>query len=332
MHSVLSCLVTDVIGPAAIADDLVAAIAGELGHEGGGAFREYVRAIDLVIQAMGLLPGDQVVVSPLAPSVYRHAFVYRGLIPLFADVREENACMDPVSVERLLKDGKLNGVKAMFVHASMGRVPDMNALEAFGIPIVTDIGEALGTTDGNGAIGSRGRYVLLPMETDGIATCGGGTLVFAKDRSALTALDAAAGTLNPDAFLPDLNASLGLVQWKDYPHALEARDIIAEAYRQALMKGRHRTLAEGGDDERAVAFSFPVVLSSSMNEVIRYARKKGLETLPAFFGRMMEGFPDAEAFCPNARSLTMSTLLFPLYPTLGKQNVQLIVKVLSTLP
>lgn len=332
MHSVLSCLVTDVIGPAAIADDLVAAIAGELGHEGGCALREYVRAIDLVIQALGLRPSDRVVISPLAPAAYRHAFVSRGLIPVFADVREEDACIDPSSVQRILDEGQEIVVRALFVHAPLGRIPDMDALEAFGIPLVVDIGEALGATDGKASIGIRGQYVLLPMETDGIATSGGGTLVFAKEKSALTALDAAAGLLTPDAFLPDLNASLGLVQWREYPHALEARDSIAEAYRQALMKGRHRTFPDGGDDARSVAFSFPVVLSSSMNEVIKYARKKGIETLPAFFGRMMEGYPDVEVDCPKARLLSLCTLLFPLYPTLGKQNVQLIAKVLSTLP
>ncbi len=79
MHSVLSCLVTDVIGPAVIADDLVATVAGELGHEGGGALREYVRAIELTIQALGLEPGDKALISPLAPGAYRRAFQERGI-------------------------------------------------------------------------------------------------------------------------------------------------------------------------------------------------------------------------------------------------------------
>ena len=328
MHSVLSCLVTDVIGPAVIADDLVATVAGELGHEGGGALREYVRAIDLTIQALGLEEGDRAVLSPLAPRAYWRAFENRGIVPVFADVKEEDACLDPSSVaERVNED-----VKVIFVHAPLGRVPDMTALADFGIPVVGDIGEALGATDGNAELGSAGRYVLLPMEPNGIATSGGGTLVLAKDKPALTALNSAAEPLTSDAFLPDLNASLGLVQWREYPHALEARDIIAEAYRQALMKGRHRTLAEPEGEARAVPYSFPVVLSSGMNEVRKYARKKGIETLPAFLGGIMEGYPEAEEHCPRARVLMMSTLLFPLYPTLGKKNVQLTAKVLSTLP
>lgn len=328
MHSVLSCLVTDVIGPAVIADDLVATVAGELDHEGGGALREYVRAIELIIQALGLETGDKAILSPLAPGQYRRAFQECGIVPVFADVKEEDACLDPESVnERLTED-----VKAIFVHAPLGRVPDMAALAEFGIPLIGDIGEALGATDGTSELGSQGQYVLLPMEPNGIATVGGGTLILAKDKAALSALNTAAEPLTPDAFLPDLNASLGLVQWREYPHALESRDIIAEVYRQSLMKGRHRSLSEPKDEGRAVPFSYPVVLSSGMNDVRKYARKKGVETQAAFLGCTMEGYPEAEELCPKARSLMMSTLLFPLYPTLGNKNVQLTAKVLSTLP
>ncbi|MCK5735428.1 MAG: DegT/DnrJ/EryC1/StrS aminotransferase family protein, partial [Spirochaetaceae bacterium] len=271
---------------------------------------------------------DQVIISPLAPSAYRRAFQERGILPVFADVREMDACLDPSQVEK-----KITGdIKAVFVHAPLGRVPDMKALADFGVPLVGDIGEALGARDSDGELGSSGEYVLLPMEPNGIATAGGGTLVLARDKQTLSVLTAAAEPLTPDAFLPDLNASLGLVQWREYPHALEARDIIAEAYRQALLQGRHRTLSELEGEGRSVPFSFPVVLSSGMNEVRKYARKKGVETLPAFFTGIMEGYPEAGDQCPAAKKLMMSTLLFPLYPTLGKKNVQLIAKVLSTLP
>jgi len=330
MHSVLSCLVSDVIGPALIANDLVAAVAGELNHEGGVALREYVRGISLVVEALELQPGDRVLISPLAPSAYRHVFRSKRLVPVFADVSLEDACLNPMSVEKTISNNA--ALKALFVHAPLGRIPDMNSLESFGLPLVSDIGEALGATDGKCYIGSRGRYVILPMESHGIATAGGGTLVLASNKTALTALDTAARHLSADAFLPDLNASLGLVQWREYPHGLERRDIIAETYRRALMKGNHRTLTEGIGEARSVAFSFPVILSGSMNETIKYARNKGIETLPAFLGRMMDAYPEAEASCPKAKELTMSTVLFPLYPTLSKQSIQLVYKVLSTLP
>jgi len=329
MHSVLSCLVTDVIGPASIAEDLVATVAAEFDLEGGIALREYIRSVEIVGRALGLEPGDRVILSPLAPGIYRRALEGLGVEIVVADVREEDACLDPRAVSECLDDS----VKAIFVHAPYGRVPDLGALEDLGVPVVNDIGEALGARDAKGELGARGRYVLLPMEANGIATAGGGTLVLAADKAALSTLNAAAGNLSADAFLPDLNASLGLVQWREYPQFLESRDLIADAYRRALMKGRHRTLADPRDeDARAIPYSFPVVLESGLKEVRSYARKKGIETEAAFSGRVMDGAAGSEETCPTARTLMMGTVLFPLYPALGKKNVQLIVKVLSTLP
>lgn len=332
MHSVLSCLITDVIGPAVIAEDLAASVSGEYGFEGGIALREYVRAVGMTFEALALGEGDAVILSPLSPAVYSKAIRARNLVPVFADVNSRDACIDPESAAAAASSSR-GRIRAVIVHAPLGRVPDMDSLAQIGLPLITDIGEALGARENRGCLGSGSRCLLVPMEPDGIATAGGGTLVLAGEKADLQALRRAAETLTPDAFLPDLNASLGLVQWREYPEALEARDIIHEVYHKALMNGRHRTFGSPESEEsRAVPYSFPVVLASGMGEVRRYARKKGVETLPAFADRILDDYPEAAEHCPNAKSLMMSTLLFPLYPTLGKKNVQLVAKVLSTLP
>ena len=330
MHSVLSCLITDVIGPAVIAEDLAASVSGEYGFEGGIALREYVRAVGMTFEALALIEGDAVILSPLSPAVYSKAIRARNLVPIFADVNSRDACIDPESAAAAAADQR---ARALIVHAPLGRVPNMNSLAQIGLPLITDIGEALGARENQGCLGSGSRCLLVPMEPDGVATAGGGTLALAREKADLQALRRAADTLTTDAFLPDMNASLGLVQWREYPEALEARDIIHEVYHKALMSGRHRTLGSPESEEsRAVAYSFPVVLASGMSEVRRYARKKGVETLPAFADRILDDYPEAAEHCPNAKSLMMSTILFPLYPTLGKKNVQLVAKVLSTLP
>ena len=330
MHSVLSCLVTDEIGPASLSEDLVAVACAEYNQEGGRALREYVRAVELTISALGLTDGDAAILSPLAPAAYVRAFQRFGIRPVFADVREEDACPDIEALTAALSEPD---VKALFIHAPLGRVPDLRVLDDCALPLVVDVGEALGARSAEGPLGAGADYLLLPMESEAIATSGGGTLILAGDKAALKALNAAAEQLSADAFLPDLNASLGIVQWREYPQFLENRDMLFELYNQALMKGRHRTLAPPLSEEaRAVPFSFPVVLSSPMNEVRRYARKKGIDVQPAFTGRAMEAVPGTEDSCPVAKSLMMSVLLFPLYPALGKKNVQHIVKVLSTLP
>lgn len=329
MHSVLSCLVTDVIGPAAIAGQLVDAVAGLMDCAGGFALREHIRAIELVLSALDLKTGDKVLISALAPSAYLRAMTSFGVIPVFVDVKEEDACIDPHSAADLLD----SDIKAIFVDAPLGRIPDMHVLSEYGLPVIVDLGEALGAIDHEEPLGRNAHFIILPMEADAIATCGGGTVVLAKSRKDYGGLGTASQSTGINSFMPDLNASLGLVQWREYPQALETRYMIEEIYQQSLLKSRHRTLAGPKDEtSRAVPYSFPVVISGNIGEVQRYARKKGVETLMAFSGRFLDESIRSIETCPKAKSLSLGTLLFPLYPTLGKKDVQLIVKILSTMP
>lgn len=329
MHSVLSCLVTDIIGPADVSESLVKTITEDLGFQSGLALREYGRAIELVFNALNIKAGDKVLISPLNPGVYGRALRVFGVEPVFIDVREADGCIDAVG--NLDKDNV--NVKAVFVHAPLGRIPPMEQLYSLGVPVVVDLGEAIGARESEGLLGHQAHYLILPMEPEAIATTGGGTVLLARSKKEFNTLELAFQTLGTDSALPDLNASLGLVQWRDYPKALESRDALHGIYMQALSKGRHRTLSEPDDEQsRAVPYSFPVVISGNIGEVRRYARKKGVETRMAFNERLLDEYADQGDRYPKAKKLMMSTLLFPLYPSLSKKDAQLIVKVLSTLP
>jgi len=326
MHSVLSCLVTDEIGPSALADKLTEVVSNYFNLPGGLALREYSRAVWLSMNALKLKEGDEAIISPLAPLTYLEAIVSQGIRPIFVDVNENDACLNPFLVAE-----KMNpAVKVIFVHAPLGRVPP--DLSQFGIPIVLDLSEALGIADSRGIPIAGGTYIILSMEPRAIATCGGGALILAHDETSLTQLKVAARSLGEDSLLPDLNASLGLVQWEELPLALESRDEIYRIFSKSLDKGRHGVLSVADENSRAVAFSFPVTLSTAVREVNSYARKMGVETRGAFLDAIIEAYPEVQKHCPKAKKLAMSTILFPLYPTLGKKNVQLISRLLSTLP
>ena len=84
-----------------------------------------------------------------------------------------------------------------------------------------------------------------------------------------------------------------------------------------------------------VNFSFPILVKQGRAEVRRYAEKRGIETVPAFGESVLtvEGAPwSSPGAHPNAEQLLRRTLLFPLYPSLPRKDIQLLSKVLSTLP
>ena len=279
----------------------------------------------MALAATGIEEGNLIALSPLGPVAHSIGMQTLRLKPVFVDVTPNDACMDA----ELLSVRTSSGVKAIIVHAPVGMVPDMETIYNTGLPVIVDVGETLGAREENGVLGSRADYLILPMEANAIATAGGGTLVLSRTKSLLNALNVHAQKLAPDAFMSDINASLGLVQWLEHVKALNVRRAVFQIYSDAIRRGRHGILS---NERPSIPWSFPVTLTSGVKEVSRYALKHGVETALAFSGRILELFPNASETCPNAGLLSIKTVLFPLYPNLSKKNVQLVAKVLSTLP
>jgi dTDP-4-amino-4,6-dideoxygalactose transaminase len=86
------------------------------------------------------------------------------------------------------------------------------------------------------------------------------------------------------------------------------------------------------------------LVRDGVKQVRQYALRRNIETQPAFSDTFLafqespenpdqheSAGQDSRGF-PNARALLLRCLKFPLYPSLAQREVQLISKVLSTLP
>ncbi|MDC7220856.1 MAG: DegT/DnrJ/EryC1/StrS family aminotransferase [Spirochaetales bacterium] len=326
MDSVLTCLVSDQIGPSALADDLIATISSELGTHGGCALREFPRALSLLLDTLELQRGDKVILSPLAPQAYSRVFAEKGIVPLYADVTEEKGAMDPEKIVPLMEEEP----KAIFAVHTMGFIQPMEELGRFGLPLIEDISQSLGAQLKEEEAGSWGQYVLLGMESHHIITSGGGALLLGRSEEETGLLDEKCSELCVESFLPDMNGSLGLVQWSQLEGFLEKRRQLAELFNRSSSRGRHSSFRPEEGEEPSW-YAYPLYLKDSMKEIRQYARKKGVETAMAFGGTCID-FMEDRSLCPVASRLAMGTLLFPLYPMMGQKNGELISRVLTTLP
>ncbi len=90
-------------------------------------------------------------------------------------------------------------------------------------------------------------------------------------------------------------------------------------------------LTQGGEGEPGY-WAFPVSIASSVKDVRAYAKKKDLETELAFEGSLLARGLVPQDSCPNARSMSMRCLLFPLHQKIGAAAADKIAKILATLP
>ena len=353
MGSVLSCIVSDRLGPGEISRDLASRLCHLLGHAGGVTLASSYLAVSAALEALGLAAPDGVILPALAPAAWLRVLRDRGLVPLVADVDPESGSLDPARVSELVS----RGAKAIMVPHTAGIIVDVEALRVHGLPIVEDASAALGGKNGETPCGSLADICLLSMDPESIVTCGGGAVVLGRSRqtaAALRRIQEGSPLYSP---MPDMNAALGISQVAALDTFVQVRREVASAYRQALLKSRHKALTQKNDAEPVLG-SFPVVLASGMKDVRTYALKKNVDTLPAFAGSLAalgssaedssrpagaaaeaapadEPAADVEspaAACPNARSLALRCLLFPLYPMLGKRDVEAVCRVLSTMP
>jgi dTDP-4-amino-4,6-dideoxygalactose transaminase len=319
---------------------------------GGVSLASYRASIHCALELLELEKGDGVLISALAPKQYLQVIESRGLVALVADVDPERPLLSSNSLQHQLA----SGAKAMVLYYSLGSMPAGDDIFQLGVPVIEDITQAVGGVWGDQPCGSRGRVGVLSLDPGGLITTGCGGMVFSRDRRSARTLKDIAGQGFYDQLLPDMNAALGITQVRELQRFLDKRFEMAQVFREALLRSRHSPLFNDDEDGEYVNFSFPILVKDGRLEVMQYANKKGIQSEPAFKdaivavagskegnhsldGSSSSGLDSSEgreidtvSQFPNARELLWRCLLFPLYPSLARKDVQLICKVLSTLP
>ena len=104
------------------------------------------QAIHLLLTALGVKDGDEVVLPEVTWIASGAGVTYLRAKPVFCDVDRRHWCMDPESLERAITPR----TKAIIAVDIYGNMPDWDRLTAVaarhGIPIIDDAAEALGST------------------------------------------------------------------------------------------------------------------------------------------------------------------------------------------
>ncbi|MFP2897451.1 aminotransferase class I/II-fold pyridoxal phosphate-dependent enzyme [Corallococcus sp. 4LFB] len=144
-------------------------------------------ALHLALQLVGVGPGDDVLVSTLTFSASVNPIRYLGASPVFIDSERTSWNMDPVLLEEELsmraRVGRLP--RAVVVVHLYGQSADLDPLMAacdrYGVPVVEDAAEALGSTYKGRAPGTVGRVGIYSFNGNKILTTSGGGMLVSAD-------------------------------------------------------------------------------------------------------------------------------------------------------
>ena len=144
-------------------------------------------AVHLALLACGVAPGDEVCVQSFTFCASAHPVTYVGARPVFIDSEPNSWNMDPALLEqaildRLAQTGKKP--KAIIPVALYGMPYDcdriMEISRKYGIPVIEDAAEGLGSCWRGQVLGTFGEYGVLSFNGNKmITTSGGGALICA---------------------------------------------------------------------------------------------------------------------------------------------------------
>jgi dTDP-4-amino-4,6-dideoxygalactose transaminase len=162
-------------------------IAARCGRAHAVATSSGTAALHLALLEMGAGPGTVVVVPTLTFAATANAAVYTGATPVFVDCDQETGNIDAHELERCLSTLRRESspVVAVVTVDLFGRCADYDAIlplcERYGVPVVEDAAEALGSTYRARPAGSFGRVAALSFNGNKILTTSGGGMLLTDD-------------------------------------------------------------------------------------------------------------------------------------------------------
>ena len=338
MDAVLTAMVEEKIGPGDRSRILIQTAKEQIQFDYALALRSPAVALHLALSAViGQAAGTEtekthsekaVIISALSPRYYLNVIKDLQLTPLFCDVSYDFPSMSRQTIENVIA-AKPDGVEicAIVLHHTLGFIPDSASIAELGFPVIEDISQSYGNKI-KAAEKLKGCFCILGLEEKDMLTSGGGSLLFAMNRRDSTALRNFSGI--PDEYcLPDINAALATVQFKELHRNIEKRRGITSIYTQASMRTRHKRFIHLTEDEYN-HYAFALVLETGLKDVVTYARKKEI-IVESAFDKTIAGTGICEN-CPVSNSLTLRTVLFPLYPRLHSQEAERVSRLIMTLP
>lgn len=208
--------------------------------------------LHLGLLALGVKPGDEVVVPTLTFAATAFAVNYVGAKPVFLDVEAESWNLDPQLLSDFLETRSSESrLPAAVISVDVfGRPCNYDQLSplavAYGVPMLEDAAEALGARVGTRSAGSFGQAGVLSFNGNKIiTTSGGGMLVTDNSELASRVRHLATQAREPVPWyehrdigynyrLSNLLAAVGRVQLARLPDFVDRRRAIRQEYTAEL--------------------------------------------------------------------------------------------------
>jgi perosamine synthetase len=286
-------------------------------------------ALELIVRALDIGPGDEVIVPALTFAAPALAVALVGATPVFADIDPETWTIDPVRVAKL-KTARTRAVIAVDV---LGHPCDYDALGKIGLPIIEDAAEAHGATFKGRSVGSFGVGAIFSFQANKAISSGEGGCVVTDDlKLAKRVRKINTFGMDPDRRywhtelggnyrMSNLVAAVALGQIERWSELLSGRARVAALYDKAIgnLPVQRRPVASWAGE----AVWLYTIASERRHDILTSCVESGIDARA-----LWPSLPENPAFqkysrgdCPNAQHVANQALWLPTWSDMPANDV-----------
>ena len=312
-------------------------------------------ALQVALQVAGVKRGDEVLVPTLTFIATANAVSYTGAAPHFVDSEEATLGVNPDTLSAHLANvaemrggecfnrktgARIRALVPMHTFGHPVRIEELTAIcERYGIILVEDAAESLGSTLNGQHAGTFGRLACLSFNGNKIVTTGGGGAILTSDpelaRHARHLVTTAKVPHNWSFMhdevgynyrLPNINSALGCAQLESLPSFVERKRRVAARYIEAFEGIKGARVMREPEGARSNYWLNAVLLDRGIaggrDAVLEATNARGIMTRPVWTLMhrlpMYSGAPRADLSC--AEDIERRLVNVPSSATLEKAH------------
>lgn len=319
------------------------------GVKHGIAVSSGTAGLHVIVNALGIGPGDEVLVPSFTFAASANVIFYEGATPVFVDIEPDTFTLDPDDLRAKITP-RTKAIMTVDVFGHPVLWDEILAIaDEHGLAIIDDCCEALGSEYKGtriGKLGDAGCFAFYPNKQ--ITTGEGGVIVTDSDEIAqITRSLRNQGRGEMGAWLEherlgynyridEMSAALGISQLSRLESFIDKREQVAQLYNQYLEPLEWLRVPVVRDDVRISRFVYVILLDEGLNRdpIMAALADRGIPTRAYFSPLHVQPYiatrmGDLRGSLPVTEGIAPRTIALPFHNNLSEDHVKMVADALA---
>lgn len=254
-------------------------------------------AIHLALVALGVGPGDEVIVPDFTFAATINTVIHAGATPVIVDVEMDSWCIDPVEIKKAITPK----TKAIIPVHIYGQPCDMDSImeiaDQHNLFVIEDCAEAHGATYKGKKVGSFGHINTFSFFANKIITTGEGGICLTNDEEIAAKMRMLRDhgmnkskrywhdEVGYNYRMTNLQAAIGCAQMERIEDIIEKRKVLEEKYQRILSKCNLFTAQKDFTDRQKTIWLVSLLINQPelKSQIISYFKEYKIDIRPFFY-------------------------------------------------